>query len=526
MLFYVFPLFREGIFLTHDGENHMARIAAFSSSAIDGQFPVRWAGELNYSYGSPVFIFFYPLPYIFSFLFQVIGFDIVNSFKIILFLSFIISGGTFYLFIKNFVRNEVALFGSVLYLITPYHLLNLYVRGDVGELLAYMLIPLIFYSIESFRKKPDILKLLLGSISYSLLVLSHNGVSLLFSPVILLYIFIFIQKIKIRIVGMSIIPVGLAISAFFWIPALIESKYTNAKLFVGDFFQNNFIPSLFDLIHSPWGFGADINSPDGLAPQFGIFYFALLLISFFLLYKYQGDIKKILFWGGILIVGILLALSVSEIIWRNFSILKLFQFPWRMIVLATFSGVVLISLGFNKLKNRKITIVALLMVILSTISFIKTREYTNYPDNFYYSFPGTTYYHGEATTIWSAGDAYEKPKKSVEIIEGQGNITNIEKTSKSHTFKVIADSEMNIVDNTHYFPGWNAYINGSVTEIQFQDPEYRGLITFKIPPGEHDIEVRFENTRIRFFSNLISLCMVGILILLVFKRKVVNRIIK
>src|SRR3989338_1804987 len=62
-----------GVPLTHDAEPNIARFAAYYQSFRDGQFPPRWAGELNYSYGSPVLSFSYPLPGYAATLFHFMG---------------------------------------------------------------------------------------------------------------------------------------------------------------------------------------------------------------------------------------------------------------------------------------------------------------------------------------------------------------------------------------------------------------------------------------------------------------------
>ncbi len=41
------PLFHKGFYPSHDGELHLARVAAYSQALKNGQFPVRWAADLN-----------------------------------------------------------------------------------------------------------------------------------------------------------------------------------------------------------------------------------------------------------------------------------------------------------------------------------------------------------------------------------------------------------------------------------------------------------------------------------------------
>ena len=59
-IFIVSPLFRPGFIVTDDGNWMVIRLSAFYQSLRDGQFPVRFLGRLNFSYGYPVANFLYP----------------------------------------------------------------------------------------------------------------------------------------------------------------------------------------------------------------------------------------------------------------------------------------------------------------------------------------------------------------------------------------------------------------------------------------------------------------------------------
>ena len=69
---------------THDGLVHLPRIAAYYKALSDGQIPIRWAGDLNYGYGMPLFNFMYQVPYLIASIFVMLGLGLVNSFKITL----------------------------------------------------------------------------------------------------------------------------------------------------------------------------------------------------------------------------------------------------------------------------------------------------------------------------------------------------------------------------------------------------------------------------------------------------------
>ncbi|MEK7065711.1 MAG: hypothetical protein AAB961_01850, partial [Patescibacteria group bacterium] len=59
-LFVLWPLLRSGFYISDDGEWMVIRLSAFYQSLAEGQFPVRFLGRLNYSYGYPVANFLYP----------------------------------------------------------------------------------------------------------------------------------------------------------------------------------------------------------------------------------------------------------------------------------------------------------------------------------------------------------------------------------------------------------------------------------------------------------------------------------
>ena len=76
-----------------------------------------------------------------------------------------------------------------------------------------------------------------------------------------------------------------------------------------------------------------------------------------------------------------------------------------------------------------------------------------------------------------------------------------------------------MIDYTFYFPGWNVYIDNKLTDIEFQNSLYRGVITYYVPEGKHVVSVIFEDTLIRKAGKIISAMSILLFILLVLLRK-------
>lgn len=180
----------------------------------------------------------------------------------------------------------------------------------------------------------------------------------------------------------------------------------------------------------------------------------------------------------------------------------------------------------NFINKRIILFLILASFMITSLSFIKTNEHVGRNDDFYYSYQGTTDYHRRTSTIWTEGDFWKKASRQIEIIAGEGRIDNITRKSSAHTFNVYAETSLRILDNTVYFPGWQARVNGVKVPIEFQDINHRGLITFDVPKGTHNIKVIFTESPIRLLSNMVSLFSLIIIVGIVLFKLHVNIIKK
>src|SRR3989344_5162280 len=166
----LWPFFRRGYFESHDGEWMVIRFSAFHQTLSSGQFPVRFVDRLNNNYGYPVLNFLYPLPFYFAEIPKVLGFGFVNSIKIIFVVSTVASVVIMFWALTQVFSKEAGFAGAALYLFAPYRFVDLYVRGSIGENLAFAIIPLILGVLFKIAKGSKIFLPIL-SISVALLIL-------------------------------------------------------------------------------------------------------------------------------------------------------------------------------------------------------------------------------------------------------------------------------------------------------------------------------------------------------------------
>jgi len=515
----LFDLIHRGLPITHDGQDHVARIANFYQNILEGNIIPRWAGNLNWGYGHPILMFLYPLPSYTASLFHFLGFSLIDSTKIVFGLAFLLSGLTMYLWVKNILGIHAGIIAGILYMYAPYRFVDLYVRGAIGEHVAFIFPPLIFYFLLKLSKKFSKWYLLGGSLSLSGLLLSHNAISLMFIPFIFLYGLYLLYLSKNRkscIINLiSLVFLGFGLAAFFWVPAFFEGKYTLRDIVTANEYSSRF-SEFKHFIFGEWSYGGSGQ----LSVQVGILHWlvvVLAILSMFILRKKKSSLwifsltLFLVFW-----IALFLMTSQSKFVWDNITVLQKFQFPWRLLSIVVFVTAVLGGVIINTISKKLKTLALICFMFFALIlnkDYWHANGYLYKVDSFFSGIYNGTTDTGESSPIWSVRFMLARPKYQIEVIEGDAKIRAIERLSTKHVYLIDASKKTRLRENTLYFPGWNVFIDEKKTEIEFQDPANRGLMTFFVDEGKHKIEVIFRETKLRLLANVVSV--ISILLVLV-----------
>jgi hypothetical protein len=508
----LFSLLTPGLPVTHDGQDHVARIANFYTSLTEGIGIPRWGGNLNWGYGHPVMMFLYPLPSYIASGFHALGFGLIDSYKLVFAATFIISMWGMYLWAHAVWGWEAGLVASVLYGFAPYRFIDMYVRGAIGEHVAFACIGFILWGIYSLARNKTLYPLHTFAITggTAALILSHNAVSLMFLPIIFLYglyVFFFEAKRSWKFVFACALSIGwgFGLSAFFWIPAFFEGKYTLRDIVTDRDFATRYVNPI-SFIASTWNYGGgnEFSKTLGLAQLVGML---VALASLFSLKRHA----KILLYGLFAVLGmsIFLMTGASISVWKIVTILQKFQFPWRLLSISTLVCAIIPVFAIDTLepKLRKwVAYACVLLAVLGTMQMWKPKEYRIYPESFFTSVYHGTTDTGESSPIWSVRFMEkERTGEALEVIDGDAVIYPRDRSSTQHGYAVTVTKPTRFVENTLYFPGWKIYVDGKLIPIEFQDSRYRGLMTFTLDPGEWGINVVFERTNLRKVAELVSL---------------------
>jgi hypothetical protein len=495
---------------TSDGGVHLPRMGAYFKALMDGHIPVRWAGDLNYGYGLPLFNFIYQLPYLVTSSFLLLGLGLVSSFKLTLLLSFLLSGVFMYLFMRQWLGDtKKAVLLSLMYQFAPFRLIEILVRGAIGGIYAYTFLPLVLLGLVRIAKNATLPTFLLTSVATALLIISHNSLSLVFFAGAVLFTIFFVSQKRSKIIALSALSLGLLLAAFFWLPAIVEHKYTYGDLFMKDLYKmyfpvwwHFFVPNITD--------SASLRVGE-ISVSFGLFHIIALIVAMVSLIRGTLDTQTkriVVFALTITAIVLVFMQPLSLPLWERISFLRQFQFPWRFLAVICFTTTLLSLPLVNILVKKPLFISVLsaaLLISMTAIYWYPRQGFDRIDERAAWNYPLNTTYFGETDVIWSAGPAKAYPQSRVEFIEGTGVVSNFQKKTQLHTFTVDAATDAKLVDHTQYFPGWRVYVNGVKTPVEFQDQNYRGEITFAVPKGTHQVSVAFEESPIRFLGNSISI---------------------
>ncbi len=461
-------------------------------------------------------MFSYSLPYYLALPFHLAGFSLAESIKILNWATLVGSSLLMFFFLRCYFRPFPSFLGSLLYVFAPYRISNIYARGSVPENTAFLFVPLAALLLVKYWAKPTLMKITLLTFSFSLIILSHPFFGIIMAPFFLgliLYLFLKSQS-WIKLGGLAFVLVlTLGLTAYFILPLLIETKYLHYDInpFVNTYKTEGI--NFLQLIFPTWSFIDKAGKLEYQTWQLGILNLGIFLVSFPLLFIKRLPQKALLVLGFFLfILSSFMTLKLALPLYEVIKPLRQVQFPWRFLALNVLSlpllATPIFSLAEEKFKKHFYLFGGLIMVILmvSGLPYARGHNYEVKTD-YYYLYGIVNNTEGVATQPrWSAlPGSYPKKTVQLQIIEGMGTIEEISLTSELHAFKINAQTPLNLVDNTFYFPGWQITVDNQQVPIEFQNEAFRGLITFKIPSGSHNVEVKFGETKLRRLADIISL---------------------
>jgi hypothetical protein len=356
------PLARAGLFESHDGMFHAYRLGALARAVRAGVLYPRWFPEFGFGYGQPVLNFYGPLSYYWGLPFMLLGADAALSLKLIFATGLIASALGMYLFARLHLGRGPALVAAVVYAYLPYHLVDLYVRGAVAELLAFVWFPLVlwaFHRLVERTDRPRFTQIGLAAVLLAALILTHSLSALIFAPVLAAYVTILLFKQRdLRALALTALTLTLtlAFTAFYWVPALAESQYVGLGHGASQGYRDHLLPlsSLLSL-----SLAYPYPTEQGATPVFPLGLVQVLIVAgaAVLSFRARGQRWPVFFFLALALLSAFMLTTASLPLWRIFEQgLAFLQYPWRFQALAVLATGFLAGTLWSQVLSIKVQV--------------------------------------------------------------------------------------------------------------------------------------------------------------------------
>lgn len=531
--FLLWPFFAAPYFTHHD-DVQAIRLYEMDKCIKDLQIPCRWVPDLGGLYGYPLFNYYAPLPFYIGEIFYLITDNLIFSVKLMFSLAMIFSYVFMYLLTRKLWGEMGGVISGVAYSFAPYHAVDLYVRGAMGEMWALMIFPAVFWSLFRLKEEVRILNVLILSVAVSGLFLSHNLSAMIFMPILIAAIgFLYWQTKNLNLVKFSFLAVmlGFLISAFYIIPAYLEKDLVHIDTTTFGYFSytEHFKGFKKLFLERSWGWGSSIREvpggeKDGLSYQIGIVHIVLWIVSLltaFVLWKQKRQVALWIIFSSVIIAASSFLINPRSVfIWNLIEPLKYLQFPWRFLMIVIFfvsvvSGSMILLTGKNYQKIL-LWILSILALFLLNFNYFRPEKFIDLKEKDLLS--GERWDRQVKRSIFdylpksAQAPPAELATKRYEVVVGEPVIENFKEGSNWTRFNIINKDFAILRLSTYYFPEWRVTIDGKKVEINPRNE--LGLITFAIDPGTHFVEARLYDTPTRTVANFISVLGIFLFVIL------------
>ncbi|MEW5987543.1 MAG: 6-pyruvoyl-tetrahydropterin synthase-related protein [Chloroflexota bacterium] len=582
------PVFTRGLPCSDDTLPHLYRAVQFDLLVGQGAPFLQWGPDLMRGYGYPIFAFYAPLSYWLVELLHLLGLDFAPALQVAFFIALPLAATGAYHLAGRYLATAGAFVAGLAYLFAPYLLYDAVQRGALPETLALALLPWALAAIEDAHRQATIRAALRAAVLFSLLLLTHNVVPL-FGLALALGLAIFskiervtegegageqgsrgaggkskIQNPKSQIYPLASLLLALTLTAFFWLPVLVELPYTQSRRPDPPFrdwprVEQHLLP-LTALVEWP----DDPADPHLLNPPvsrtLGIAQVALAVLGLFGIFIPSHHDRRrtiadgqdlppatcyllpavsrasLAVWGLITLAAVYLSSQLSGWWWGHLPPLHFIQLPTRFLGPASLGLAILAGAGTEalwrmayglwrhpsssfSLPPSSLTLaLPALVVALSGWPWlyppycpVPTR-----PDQAALA-QATVWMRwraeaqGEVLPRWVGALPPENglitqytagaPVNRL-LLPAGGQILAWEGRPAHDRYSLELAAPATAVYQSFYFPGWRVRLDGRPLPIRITHPE--GLISFELPAGQHTLEVSFGRTPIRITTLVVS----------------------
>ncbi len=507
-----------------------ARVQEFTFNLLKFKLPPRMAPHFLFNLGYPVFNFYAPFSYWVSSLFTLLGIGADRAVELAFSTALLLGFCGMYFLLREYFSKAAAFLGSVVYVTSPYLAVEIFVRGNLGEVWFWALFPWALY----FLKHENFL----GSFFVLHAVFTvHNIFSLVSLPIFVLWV-----VIRRSIKGLTFIFLGLISASYFLLPAILESRYVLAsEVAKMTRYWEHFL-CIKQLWTSPaWLYGASLpGCNDSMSFKLGkgqiiigLFGLGVFLLDLFLRRVKGEKRRELVFLLLVSLFATFLTLYQSQFIWKVFEkVLAVFQFPWRFLLfslfgLGVFSAYFIDKIEFKLIRGIIALTLSLTLFVINDKYFFKPLKELRYFRSLYLNKrvieEEMVFKIPEYFTQFSDLKRWKRVRKGETKFKSgviQGDVVVLEKEVEPFYKKVRikAKRRTEVSFGILYFPYWKIFKDGKrVVPEKF---DAYGRPRFVLEKGEDLLlEAVYEQTLVEKIGNAFTVLTFAIVLYLARKRE-------
>jgi hypothetical protein len=522
-IFASFPLYNNYVLNGHDIMFHVTRIEGIKNGLLSGQVPVRIHPSTQYEYGFASSIFYPELFLYFPAILRILGVSTTGAVQIFIVLINFVTASIMYLAVYKISKNKtIGIWSSGIYVLASYHLCDVYVRFALGETLAMAFIPLLIYGIyelfyNDYSKWPYVV------ISATGIMQSHILTTLLSVGFVILVATFNIRSIVKKKRMFTCIKTAIVIvflNLWFLVPFLDMAREDMKVSAMAKNVDDNAI-NLLQLFQNL------TILQIGLPILVG----SVMFIYCFVFNKIE-DKKQEKLIMGLLCLGILSAFITTNLFpWRIIvripvigEMVKMIQFPWRLLAFATAFLSIVAAYGFYYITKEK-EIKKVLGTFLVALCVLCASLYleNNYLKNPIYAYKGaitenTGIGDGEYYYKGTSAKALKERGDTIKASSEQVILTDFKRLNSKIYVDVEneSDEEQFIEVPLAYYPFYNADLNEEIS-LRIEKGKNNVLRIILPADAKGNIIIHYSESKFWLLSNFISLIASAIFIVKVIK---------
>jgi len=495
------PCFWLGIPSGHDFEYHFNSWIEVIGQWRQGIFYPHWSALAHFGFGEARYIFYPPFSWTLgAALGTILPWSMLSH--AYNWLALTLAGISMFVAARRWISQRDALFAAVFYAVNPYHLVIVYWRSAMAELLAAAYLPLLFvYVLRIDEDGPRAIAPLSLLVAAGWLTNIPSAIMMMYSLGLLtLWLAWSRRSWRVLVFAGASVGLGLAIAAVYLLPVWHQQSWValGQVLAPGVRPLENF---LFYVTRDE-----DHNRFNRIVSVVALWEMVILAFSLWIARR-KSPMRlwwPLALWGT---MGSVLMIRWTLPLWNHLPELQYVQFPWRWLLCLNAALAIVITLALKRWWLR----VLVCAIAISSVPIVwhriqppwwdKTPDLQEMADNQQEGIGND----GADEYVPIAADSYDVDQNAPQAAyEGSGNAkVRIEKwQAERRTIVAHASAPGRLVLRLFNYPLWKVAVNGRT--VQTETTEHTGLMIVPIPAGEDRVEIRFVEGWDRKVGALIS----------------------